>query len=54
MVVKKIRIILAFVMLGLVSGCANDDTENANDDDIHIGTALEVEILTARSEPLAE
>ena len=54
MVVKKVIIILALVMLGFFSGCANDDTENANDDDIHISATLEVEILTAESEPLAE
>ncbi len=54
MVVKKIILLLSVAMLSLVSGCANDDTDNANDDDIQINAALEVEILTAKSEPLAE
>mgnify|MGYP003672126697 CR=1 FL=1 len=54
MVVKKVIMLLSLVMLGLVSGCASEDTENANDDDIHKSATFEVDFLTAKSEPLAE
>ena len=54
MVVKKVIMLWSLVMLGLVSGCASEDTENANDDDIHKSATLEVDFLTAKSEPLAE
>ena len=52
--VKNIIFLLSVAMLGLVSGCANDDTANANDDDIQTSAAFEVDFLIAKSEPLAD
>ena len=49
-----IIIILALVMLGLVSGCAIEDTENVDVDGIRKNIPLEVDILTTKLEPLAE
>ena len=44
MVVKKVIMLLSLVMLGLVSGCASEDTENANDDDIHKSATTAVSV----------
>ncbi|MEO9498542.1 MAG: efflux RND transporter periplasmic adaptor subunit [Parasphingorhabdus sp.] len=54
MCIKNIILLSSPVMLGLLSGCANDDAENENESSIQKNAIVEVDILTAKSEPLAD
>jgi RND family efflux transporter MFP subunit len=54
MAIKNIILLFSIAIIAFVSGCSNDDSGDVSNDTIQQNAVLEVDILTAKSELLAD